>query len=195
MRLFVAIDLEPSVLAGVAGAVSRLRGRAPRAKWVDPANLHVTLLFLGERPEEQLPAFERQVREAAAQHPPPQLSVRSGGSFGPRAHPRVLWVGLEGSLAALHAELERRFEPLGVEREHRPFAPHLTLARARDLKGDPKLAHLAERLRESDFGTSIARELVLYRSQLTPMGSIYTPLVRAPFEGAVQRRRPAGAPA
>ena len=73
MRCFVAIDLAPEVRAVVAAAQAGLRAAAPRAavRWVDPAGMHLTLKFLGEVPEERLPALQGALTEAVTRRPAP----------------------------------------------------------------------------------------------------------------------------
>lgn len=186
MRLFIAVDLAPGVLEETGGLVERLRRFAPEAKWVKPESLHVTLAFLGEVPDEQRPEIDRVVQAVASAHQPLKLRARGGGAFGTKRHPRVLWVGLEGEiekLASIQGALSRALQPLGFEPESRPFKPHLTLARARDPRGDEALARCVEVLGRTDLGESAVFSLVLYRSQLSPKGAKYTPLLSAPLGG------------
>ena len=87
----------------------------------------------------------------------------------------------------------QRLAELGIPREDRAFSPHLTLARGSDGRrsGSPKwqkgdgpnaaFAVLEKRLAamgELHFGAMMAREFVLYQSQLSPGGSKYTKLER-----------------
>ena len=70
MRCFLAIEIPDDVRAALAQTQASLRRRAPRAdlRWLDPAGLHVTLKFLGEVPEDALPAVADAVRKTAAAH-------------------------------------------------------------------------------------------------------------------------------
>lgn len=184
LRLFAAVDLAPQVLERVEKATARLHRRAPKAKWVAPGSMHLTLFFFGWVAPERVPTLETALARAASSHGAFSLDVRGGGSFGTRAHPRVLWLGLEGEverLAALQASVTREVVPLGFEAETRPFAPHLTLARARDPRGDRGLADCREALAELEAGASRIDALVLYRSELSPQGARYTPLQRYPL--------------
>lgn len=186
MRLFIAVDLAPAVLDETRRSVERLRRLAPEVKWANPEGLHVTLAFLGEVPDEQRDDIERVVREVASSHAPLTLRARGGGGFGTKRHPRVLWVGLDGEVDALgriQAALAAALQPLGFEPESRPFKPHLTIARAREPRGDEALARCVEALAKADFGESRIGSVVLYRSQLSPKGAKYTPLLTAPLGG------------
>lgn len=184
MRLFVAVDLGDAITGAVDRAAARLVELAPAAKWLAAPAMHVTLVFLGEIGEDRAPPISEAIRGVAARHASFELSVEGGGTFGQPLRPRVLWLGLGGevaALAALQAELARCLRPLGYEPEHRAFSPHLTLARARGHAGDPALDRCASALKELRLGPARVGELVLYRSELTPGGSIYTPILRAPL--------------
>lgn len=184
LRLFAAVDLGEEVLHRVARATEPLHARAKHAKWVAPGSMHLTLFFFGWVDPERVPELEGALGRAVQGHGPLRLRVRGSGTFGTHAHPRVLWLGLEGDvelLGALQASVTREVVPLGFEAEHRPFAPHLTLARARDARGDRLLAECRERLAATDAGESQIDGLVLYRSELSPKGARYTALQRYPL--------------
>jgi 2'-5' RNA ligase len=173
-RLFVAINLGPEVAAAVGRAVARVRSHAPRASWGAHPAAHLTLVFLGNVPDDRLEPVRGVVREAARRHETLTLRVHGTGGFGRPTHPRTLWAGVDGdreSLLALVADLWRALVPLGFTPEDREFHPHLTLARARGPRGDPDLARCAAALRDHAFGAVHARTITLYRSELLPSGA------------------------
>lgn len=184
LRLFTAVDLSEEVLHRVARASAPLHARARHAKWVAPESMHLTLFFFGWVQPGRLAALEEALGRAVEGHGPMSLHVRGSGTFGAKAHPRVLWLGLEGDvdrLGELQASVTREVVGLGFEAEHRAFAPHLTLARARDMRGDRLLAECRETLSAVDAGESRIDALVLYRSELSPKGARYTALQRYPL--------------
>jgi 2'-5' RNA ligase len=135
VRLFFGVELPDEVRA----AIGRLRPgpEAPGAadyRWVDPALLHVTLAFLGERPADLLPTLSRVGAAVAAAAQPTILAIGKAGAFGSSRAPRVLWVGLGGDLAELNrlqASLVSALREQGVELDEADFRPHITLARRR----------------------------------------------------------------
>jgi 2'-5' RNA ligase len=187
VRLFVAIDLGEEARAVTARAIAEVAPLAPLAKWVRPEAMHVTLAFLGPTPEERVAAIGEAIRASADAHAPMALTVERGGAFGARTRPRVLWLGLGGAipeLVALQSTLASALVPLGYEPEARAFAPHLTLARARDKNGDAALARCVAQLASVRFEDAIVTEVILFRSDLSPKGARYTPIERAPLRGA-----------
>jgi 2'-5' RNA ligase len=131
LRLFVAVDVPADVRDLVEAAVSPIRQRYPRAKWVPKQNQHVTLKFLGSTwPRlvawvlESIESVSREAESFASR-------VLEIGAFPAPRRARVLWAGLDdpenrmgGIAAGLDRALEREFEP-----EKRAFTPHLTVAR------------------------------------------------------------------
>ncbi len=187
MRVFVAVDPGAELLAKVGDLLREISPRAPSAKWVEPAGLHITLAFMGEIGEERLPLVIAAAGSVAAFHRPLKLSIEKGGAFGTRRRPRVLWLGVGGAVAALtaiHRDLEQTLSmSTGYVPEDRPFAPHLTLARSRDPRGDPALDSCAQAVGNVDFGETRIEEIIVYQSEMTPKGARYTALARVPLEG------------
>jgi len=184
MRLFIAIDLGEQVRGRVIEELAALQGLAPDAKWVRPESIHVTLAFLGHLPEAKVAGVRTAIENTSSTCRPLSLHVRGIGSFGSSRRPRVLWVGLEGDLELLgraKQRLESELVPLGYEPEQRAFSPHLTLARSRNPSGDSNLLRCQERGRKLDFGSARVDRLILYRSDLSPKGARYTPLLESRF--------------
>lgn len=124
-RLFLALWPDEATRAALARVAAGLR--VPGARAVPPANLHLTLAFLG-RCE---PARERCVRLAAGTvaGEPFELEL---DAFGWYPRPRVAWVGARRVPPALAALQRRLGEALGgcdFTPEPRPFAAHVTLLR------------------------------------------------------------------
>jgi 2'-5' RNA ligase len=178
-RVFWAIPFEPSPqITQVFADLARWRSSL---KIVRPEQLHLTLKFLGDTPTEQIDAIAAAglstVRETV-----PAIACRGLGVFPPRGRPNVLWAGLErvDELFRLAADIDAAMTALGFAPERRAFNPHLTLARFRSPPPRPMQRWLDEH-REVAFGMLPVRKLVLYRSQLTPAGSIYAPVAKAPL--------------
>jgi 2'-5' RNA ligase len=186
VRLFVAVSPGTEVLERIERAMEELRGASPQSKWVRPSDCHITLAFLGQVDDAKVPAVVAAVEEAAAGHAPLSLRFGGGGGFGRPRRPRVLWASVEGdteALAAVQKAVTGALEPLGFPPEDRPFKAHVTLARARNPGGDAGLAACAEDLAARDFGEARIEEVILFRSDLSPAGPRYTPVVRARLGG------------
>ncbi|MBJ6763390.1 RNA 2',3'-cyclic phosphodiesterase [Myxococcaceae bacterium JPH2] len=180
MRLFTAVTLGADVEARATEGMRALRDRAPRARFVQPEGLHLTLLFLGDVPESRLDSLREALEPVGVMHAPFTLSVGGGGFFGPPAHPRVLWADVRGdvtALKALQAEVAQALEPLGFTSDHAEYTAHLTLARTREPRGDPALADCARALVGSDWGHARVDGFVLFESR----NGQYVPRLEVPL--------------
>jgi RNA 2',3'-cyclic 3'-phosphodiesterase len=135
LRLFVGIGFPPELKL----RLSLLCSGIPKARWVDPGNLHLTLRFIGEISEDVAADVDEALARLRARRFALQLT--GTGVFG-GDRPRSLWVGVErtAELVALHAKIEQALTRAGLPSEPRKFAPHVTLARL----NNPPLDKVAE---------------------------------------------------
>lgn len=171
MRLFAATIPPPGALTELASAVGALR-RLPGAdqlRWTTPEGWHFTLAFYGEVAEDVVPDLRERLARAAHRHDPYELRFAAGGRFGHR----VLWTGAEGDRTAMRqlagavAAAGRR-AGLRLE-EHRPYAPHLTIARSRT--GGADLVPFVSALAGFETAAWTEGELHLMRSRLPGGGT------------------------
>jgi 2'-5' RNA ligase len=189
VRCFVAIDLTTDVRAAIARAETRVRTAAREAdvRWVDPAQFHLTLKFLGAVPNERVSAVSAALERAVTDTAPIAVAAGGLGGFPSLRSPRVLWAGVTAGvpeLARLAATIDRALTPLGFPPEARPFRGHLTIGRVRSPRAGGALAAAVEAAGASAFGSWTAAEVVLYESRLKPTGAVYTPVSRHPLRGA-----------
>jgi 2'-5' RNA ligase len=168
--------LPDAVRQRLASEIERLRPHATDVAWVAPANLHVTLKFLGQVDEARVPVLVDALRAAAAGHRALDVAVRGLGAFPTPSRPRVLWAGLADAagLAPLADAVDAACGALGFPRETRPFAAHVTLGRVREPRRQPQLAEALAR--DTEFGRLRVARVSLMRSELSPRGARYTEL-------------------
>jgi 2'-5' RNA ligase len=183
VRLFVAIPLPPDV---AASAFEILPTSLPALRRVKAENLHLTLAFLGQTPDERLGDVTAAAKNSAAAVSAFTLAFDHAGRFPERGRPRVVWLGIaEGAASVLelgdgvYAGLRSR----GLRFDDRPLAPHLTLARviedasAAEAKTvGAAVADLAIR----SLGFEV-REIAVVQSVLSPKGPRYTALATVPL--------------
>ena len=184
MRTFIAIELDEGIRSRLADAAERLRGAGCKVRWVKPDRMHLTLKFLGEIDPSALDAVALAMATAAEGGAPFRIQVAGLGAFPPRGAPRVVWAGVRdaaGALAEVHKRLDEALGVWGFERETRAFRPHLTLGRVKERRGSERLRAVLEEQAGAEFGVQGVRELVCFRSELSPHGPTYTPLCRQPL--------------
>ncbi len=184
MRCFLAIELPPAGQAELEGLQRRLRALDRQVRWTRPGQIHLTLKFLGEVPDDQVPTIGRAITEAAGGLAGFDLQLMGAGCFPPRGPARVLWAGVGGDLAALEqcrSRCEAALGACGYPPEGRPYHPHLTIGRVRPGRAGPDIPAALQRFQDFSGRPLPVREVVLFQSLLNPQGPDYIPLVRAPL--------------
>ncbi|WP_135450314.1 MULTISPECIES: RNA 2',3'-cyclic phosphodiesterase [Tabrizicola] len=178
IRAFLGIDLPQAVRA--ACQVQQFLLPLPRR--VEPENLHLTLVFLGNCPE---PALEAAHQGFEALHVERfALALQGLGLFG-KDRPHTAWAGVAPSpeLSRLQAKVETIARRAGCPIDARKFLPHVTLGRFPP--PDPIDAARLERAIAlgAGFRTApwVVTELTLWQSHLGGKTARYEVLARYPL--------------
>ncbi len=176
MRAFLAIPIPTETLAEFSTLQLKLQSIEPNLAWTRAGNLHLTLLFLGERSGEEIRGIIKTLDKLAW----PQafnLSLDKLGLFGSIKRPKVLWLGpREGEQVSQLALLVRR--ELG---EAEDFVAHITLARFRGSAAGGFATLLGSR--DQSITLPVER-VVLYESKLAAGPVRYIPRATWKLEGA-----------
>jgi 2'-5' RNA ligase len=144
--------------------------------------LHVTLKFLGDTAEDQLPAICSAAKGIVERLPPLVLSLKGLGAFPHERRPAVVWVGFATAepLCRIAGDLDRGLAALGYPPEGKAFQPHLTVLRVNSRPPEELFAVLAENT-QTDFGTIRIERVELFQSELGRRGPRYTSLASFSF--------------
>jgi len=178
LRLFVGIAVDERVRQRVAEVQEQLTKSLAPIRWVAKENLHLTLKFLGPVQETRVAPITDTLAKALSNQECVCLSVNGLGVFPSMRRARILWAGLLGQgLERLAQCVEEQLEPLGFERENRPFQPHLTLGRWRVPAKDQAAIRAALGQHEHhDFGDFSVDHVNLFQSTLYTTGAVYSVL-------------------
>lgn len=185
MRLFLAINLDPAVRRAVVEAAAPLRTIAPDLAWVREPQLHLTVKFLGEQPDDLATRLADALRSVGERNRTIEAEIGGIGAFPNFRRPRVVWIGVtpEPKLELLHHDVESTCETLGIPVDGKPFRPHLTLGRVKPRAADPRtLRTLARAASDVDYVEEIViTGIDLMASELTTAGSRYRVLASVPL--------------
>jgi 2'-5' RNA ligase len=183
IRAFIAVTLDSQLIEQIAGASAKLRAEISGVRWVAPANFHLTIKFLGSIDEALVGSIEKALKRQLRLFPRFTISAKGLGVFPGPKRPRVLWVGLNSDrLIALASRVESALEPLGFAAESRPFTPHLTIGRWREVNvASESLGRQFENWKAYDFGASHVACVKLIQSVLKPEGATYNNLATVPL--------------
>ena len=186
IRSFIAIPLNDEIQATAARVVGRLREPAVGVKWVDADNLHLTLKFLGDVDNREIPDVCKALRKCCRDVPPFHLTIRGIGGFPDLERARVVWAGVEeeqATLCSLAESIDEEMGSLGFKREFRDYQPHLTLGRLKkgSRLGD-RFVKAAQGEAKTMLGHTHVQEVHLYASYLDKQGPTYNVMDRISLE-------------
>jgi len=169
-RLFVSIDPPPSVRKLLVDIDPRIRG----VRWTAGDQIHLTLGFFPDVPEDVDLALREKLKtiEFGAFF----LPVEGVGTFPRKGPVKIIWIGVGQAhphLFQLHKRVQEAAFTVGLAPDLRPWHPHFTLARCRDVPGGVLRKFLKSNV-ELDAGMFRVEAFHLYCSELTPAGPIHT---------------------
>ncbi|MDO5325434.1 MAG: RNA 2',3'-cyclic phosphodiesterase [Clostridia bacterium] len=165
MRLFAALQPSPEFREELSKLQQRLRAAGIGGRYLDPVNLHLTLAFIGEWPQnvtEYLPAVGT----------PFPIALSHIGVF---QRAKVLWAGIEPSqrLNDLAALVRKNLRDAGIPYDPQDFNPHITLIRKPVLPDEALLNEI-----KPMPAAMMVQEICLYQSEHTENGMAYTVIGR-----------------
>lgn len=185
MRLFVAINLPGSLRESLASWARNAGTCLPGSRWLEPANLHITVRFLGDVEALLSRRIGGELRAVVKDHRSMRLSLSDHATLPANARARIAYIGLAPSprLVSLQAAISQRLEGrLQLPSERRTYHPHITLARSR--QGWTRVA--SDRWREIGCPhRGDAFEVIyvdLMESLLSPSGAKYQVVESFPLE-------------
>ena len=169
-RLFVAIDLPESTRQLLVNIDPQIRG----VRWIDAAQMHLTLAFFGDVAEIIDSALREKLNtiEFGAFF----LPITGVGTFSAKVAPKIIWIGVGKAhphLFQIYKRVQEAALAVGLEPELRPWHPHITIARCRDV-APQSLRRFLKANADLDAGMIRVEAFHLYSSKLTPAGPIHT---------------------
>ncbi|MGY6569640.1 MAG: RNA 2',3'-cyclic phosphodiesterase [Salinarimonas sp.] len=126
-RLLAGLEIPSDVTTRLAA----FRGGLMGARWIDPADYHLTLRFVGDVDLHMAGAVDAALAEMRPRAPVPVVFEGFDSFGGDRPHALIIRAKLTPELADLQADVERGLRRAGLPVEKRRFVPHVTMARLR----------------------------------------------------------------
>jgi RNA 2',3'-cyclic 3'-phosphodiesterase len=172
VRAFICIELPDDVRRSLGALKSELD--VGNARFVSDANMHITLLFLGDINQPKL----EQVKDVLDRfnHPKFLASIKGIGAFDSGDHGVIFARMDDGAkeLAGIHRSLHDGIKRLDIGMDKREYTAHVTIARSSGHSGSEKLTGFVSRNAAREFGSFLCGSIKLKRSQLTPSGPVHT---------------------
>jgi 2'-5' RNA ligase len=174
VRAFLAFDISHDAVERLMVAQDELRNTRADVGLVAKENLHFTVKFLGDVPDEAVDDVDARV--AGLKLAPFEVLMEGLGVFPDFQRPRIVWAGVSASdEPAIISTAEAVIEALdGIGKpEERDFLAHVTIGRVKSSRNIEELVAFARANAKRDFGRTKISSLKLKSSLLTPSGPIY----------------------
>ena len=156
-----------------------MKDQDKEVRWVRPELWHITVQFLGDL----TPGLEKAAESFFANWEIPSsfrnltLRLQGVGAFSSTEDARILWIGVQKGQPLLdsQSQLSEALAAAELPTDHRPYHPHLTLARFRNPMNASELVGLGGR---KHFGDYKVQELILFESVLQGNMVKYIPRAR-----------------
>jgi len=138
-RLFTALALPLEI----AAELHNFKAPLPSARWIDPANYHITIRFIGDIKN----TIAEELADNLAQYEADSFEIQLSGLnvFGGH-RPKTLWARVLPSpqLDMLYRAHESAARKAGLTPARQKFKPHVTLARFRNTRIDAVSKYLQQ---------------------------------------------------
>jgi len=179
-RIFVAVKVDPwQTLIRIHASLKSVLG-GEKINWTDPANMHLTLAFLGDTEDELIKIVSIMLKQKCTGFGDFSFNLTGTGLFKNWSDPRVIWAGIEYNekLSQLNEKIMTGLKDAGFRLDERPFKPHLTLGRIKSINHPDILKSALDNYKDVKIQEVDVKEVVLFESILKPTGPVYIPLGR-----------------
>jgi len=176
-RLFVAIKVVPDDILLSTLETIKMELSGDVINWVDAGNLHITLKFLGDVPEQNIPSIIKSLQKARASSYPFGFFLKNAGYFGTTKDPKVLWIGIDDSsntIERVYHLVQNNLENDGFKKEGHLFKPHLTIGRIKRSNHIQRIHGLQQKFAAIALQKVEVTSFELYESKLKTTGPVYT---------------------
>ena len=182
-RLFLAIPIKTNDngFIPLLEGLRRQLAHEKRINWVKPEHIHLTLKFIGNTPNEDVPKIIEAVGEMLQNHKSFTMDFNRTGIFGSRYAPRVLWLGMQNTpqeLYDLEEDTLSTFDKLGYLCDRQNFVPHITLGRIKELCEKQYFQKIVAATEQKSYIRQDVNEIILFQSILRPEGAFYKEIKR-----------------
>jgi 2'-5' RNA ligase len=189
-RLFFALSVSESWVKNFLPSYKKLKINADQkeisVKWVPTDNFHVTMTFLGDQDEKNIPDLQIALQNICQRFAPFALKVEDMSAFSKETDARVIYLGVQNKkyLGEIKNALDHELQLLDdvTVPPAREYAPHLTVGRLRNPRS---VKDMISPFKRKSFGKIQVDEIILYESKLQGAFPIYTPIARCKLTGSL----------
>lgn len=134
MRFFIALEIPPESRQELEYVQQQLKQLFPEIRLTDNNKLHLTIAFIGDKPDKMKEPLIAAINRAAKNLASFEVTPAYLDGF-PHLHgAQILWVGVKGDIDKLFIVRERvkdELVKLGLDVDERRYVPHIAIAKAK----------------------------------------------------------------
>jgi 2'-5' RNA ligase len=134
-RLFISVNCDDKIKNKLLSVQEKIKAQSVKGSFTRPENLHLTLVFLGETPEDKIPLISSVIDKALNPPVAPFTLVFSTIGCFKHSNKELWWIGTEHNdkyldiLKTIRRRIAENLLSEGVNFDNRPLNPHITLGR------------------------------------------------------------------
>ncbi|MGI5827621.1 MAG: RNA 2',3'-cyclic phosphodiesterase [Patescibacteria group bacterium] len=175
MRAFISLELPEETKDRIQLIQKKVLFSKEKLRVVSPSQLHITLVFLPDLKKPEVQTVCKILNTVVENRQPIQIDCGNLSGFPSDEKAGIIVLKVSGEtkkMQALSKSIRRGLDRYRIEYDHKPFVPHITLARSRIRLNLTQVRSLAEIM----FSLSALAKVSLYKSELTRNGPVYTQL-------------------
>lgn len=170
IRCFIALDLSREAINYIKEAQKIIeKQNLFIGKFTEPENLHLTLKFLGEIPEEKVEEAKKRLKEV--KFPVFEAELGEVGIFS-KKFIKIIWIKLENCNKLQNGIDKALKEMFGLENR---FMSHITLTRVKSVRDRKALVGYIKSMKTKKIKFKVDK-FFLKKSTLKPEGPVYEDL-------------------
>ncbi|MCL1955075.1 MAG: RNA 2',3'-cyclic phosphodiesterase [Brevinematales bacterium] len=134
-RLFISVNCDEKVKNQILSVQEKIKTLSLKGNFSSPENLHLTLVFLGETPDDAIQPITSVIDKALVPPVAPfELTFTTAGCFK-HSNKELWWIGTDHNdmnidiLKTIRQRITNDLLSKGIHFDNRPFNPHITLGR------------------------------------------------------------------
>ncbi len=168
MRFFIALEIPESSRNQLEVVQKEMEFIIPGIRLTNPDKLHLTIAFLGERPEKIRDALTQIIRDSVTNIPPFTITPAYIDGFPNLHNADVFWVGVKGDIDKLMVVRERIKDgliSLGLDTNEKRYIPHISIGKINDsFHLQPQQEKRLQEIMMEDFAPICISSIKLFES-------------------------------
>jgi RNA 2',3'-cyclic 3'-phosphodiesterase len=167
MRFFIALEIPETSKRQLEEVQEKIITLIPEVRLTNPEKLHLTLAFIGERPDDLKESLIEVIKNAALEMPSFEITPAYLDGFPNIHHPNTLWVGVKGDIDKLLIIRERikdGLKALDLIVDERRFTPHIAIGKLTNYEVSVEQELELERIMVTNFDPIAITSIKLFES-------------------------------